>query len=873
MNIRNSFLVISGKLLMKAGMLFILLLLLGSRETAAQKRSDDIYLDAKGVMRWGNTKEEVRAFGINYTAMFAHAYRTAKKLNISLEKAIDEDVYHFARLGFDAFRVHVWDTEISDSVGNLLENDHLRLFDYTLKKMKDRGMKFVITPIAFWGNGWPERDEKTPGFSFKYGKDKCLTDPGAIRAQETYLYQFLNHVNAYTGVAYKNDPDILAFEISNEPHHQEEAQQVTTFINRMVKAMRNTGTKKLIFYNISHSIHLVQAYLDADIQGGTFQWYPTGLGAGHELRGNLLLNVEKYTIPFADDPKFKKSAKIVYEFDAADVGRSYIYPAMARSFRTAGMQVATHFAYDPTFMADVNTEYGTHYMNLAYAPQKALSLMIASEVFHRIPMYKDFGSYPGNTTFGEFRVSYENDLAEMISPAIFLYTNATSSKPKATEKLEKIAGFGNSPVVSYEGLGAYFLDKLENGVWRLEVMPDALWKHDPFERTSPKKKVAFINWRSWPMVIDLPDLGEQFSVKAVNDGNTFSTEARQKSFVVSPGTYLVVKKGIQPKIKPDDRFKNIVVKEFAAPATSLVDVIVKHQPVKTLTEGSESVIDAVVYSKDTIQSVDLFVSAPSARIESIPMERKSGYNYQVTVPSKFTKLGNLRYHIVVKRNNVNYSYPSGLQTHPWDWDFYDRSPYATSIVPETDPVFLFSAASDADELIRPWLRNSSVVPGADGSAELRINVEKLFVADPENKNARKVSDYSIRLYTGTKTTGRKNDAITSGRIVFRGRSLDGKPCKVQVALVAKNGDAFGGILTLGVERKDYSFNMTELRPVKLISLPRPYPTFLQYYIDDPSAAEFNLNDLEGLQISIGPGMTEDELKEGHGIAIESVRLE
>jgi hypothetical protein len=364
-------------------------------------------------------------------------------MNIPLEKAIDDDIYHFARLGFDAFRVHVWDCEISDTVGNLLVNDHLRLFDYAQKKMKDRGMKFIITPIAYWPNGYPEEPEKTPGFATKYGKDACLTNEEAIRAQEKYLFQFLNHVNEYTGVAYKNDPAILAFEISNEPHHHEEAKNVTAFINRMVKSMRTTGCRKPIFYNVSHSVHLADAYFQADIQGGTFQWYPTGLGARHELGGNLLPNVDRYTIPFASNPKFKSMARIVYEFDAADVGRSYIYPAMARSFREAGLQVATHFSYDPTFMASSNTEYGTHYMNLVYAPQKALSLKIASEVFHRVPMYKNFGAYPVNTTFDVFKVSYEKDLAEMVTEKTFLYTNHTSSLPVSPDKLETVAGWGN----------------------------------------------------------------------------------------------------------------------------------------------------------------------------------------------------------------------------------------------------------------------------------------------------------------------------------------------------------------------------------------------------------------------------------------------
>ena len=151
----------------------------------------------------------------------------------------------------------------------------------------------VLTPIAYWGDGWPEPDSDTPGFSNTYGKDGSLTNPDAIKAQQRYLKQFLEHVNPYTGIAYKDDPDVVAFEVSNEPHHRESAEDVTRFVSGMVEAMKATGTKTPIFYNISHSVHLAQAYFDGGIDGGTFQWYPTGLLYGQELEGNLLPNVSE----------------------------------------------------------------------------------------------------------------------------------------------------------------------------------------------------------------------------------------------------------------------------------------------------------------------------------------------------------------------------------------------------------------------------------------------------------------------------------------------------------------------------------------------------------------------------------------------------
>jgi len=854
-------------------MLLLTSLLLLPGFAAFTQSKNVVIVDKQGIMRWEKTNEEVKGFGVNYTVPFAHAYRSAKKNNLNIEKIIDEDVYHFARLGFDAYRVHVWDTEISDTMGNLLTNEHLRLFDYLLFKLKERGIKSLVTPIAFWGNGWPEPDEKTPGFAAKYGKGACLTNPDAIKAQENYLTQFLNHVNQYTGVAYKDDPDIIAFEVSNEPHHGESPEKVTAFIKRMIAAMRKSGTKKPIFYNISHSIHLADAYFDAGIQGGTFQWYPTGLGARHELEGNVLPHVEKYSIPFANNPKFKKIAKVVYEFDAADVGRSYIYAAMARSFREAGMQWATHFAYDPTYMASTNTEYGTHYMNLPYAPQKALSLMLASEVFHRIPMYKNFGSYPANTSFDGFRVSYEQDLAELITDKKFIYTNTTASAPSSNASLEQVAGSGSSSIVKYEGTGAYFLDKLEPGVWRLEVMPDAIWIRDPFTRTSPTKELAAINYRTWSMSVDLSDVGENFSVQAINDGNTFTTRPFGKSFNIRPGTYLIKKAGVNSKLTANDKWKNITLKEFSAPAQSLKQTQVLHLSPGEATAGNALNVKATIVTADQPEWVEVSVWG-GTRGEKIKMERVNGYEYSATIPEKTMTAGMLRYFITVFEKGKKATFPGGNPVATNDWDFYDDACYQLRVVEKSSPVYLFNTATDNDGVIRQWTRNSGLIPSAEpGKAELQVNVEKLFTPDPENRNGQKIVDFSFQFPFAKKLVGRKADITAATKLVFKGRSLDGVPGKIQVSLVMRDGTTFGTVISLDTKTSEYSVPLSDLKKVKLVTLPRPYPTFLPYYFESTSTAPLDLNNVDILQFSIGPGYSETELTKPHGAAIESVRLE
>jgi hypothetical protein len=353
-----------------------------------------VYVDKQGVLRWTKNNQEAAFFGVNYTTPFAYAYRAQKKLNIDLEKTIREDVYHFARLGLDAFRVHVWDTEITDTVGNLLENDHLRLFDYLLAELAKRNIKTIITPIAFWGNGYPDRDEATPGFARKYGKGGSTANDTAIRAQENYLKQFFKHINPYTKQTYTADPNVIAVELNNEPSHSGPKKGVTDYINRLAVAVRSTGWTKPVYYNISQSPYYGDAVAKADIDGVSFQWYPTGLVANREVQGNYLPHVDHYTIPFDTIPEYRNKSRMVYEFDAADVLKSYMYPAIARSFREAGFQWATQFAYDPMPLAHVNTEYQTHYLNLAYTPSKAISFMIAGEVFRRVPRLKNLVIIP-----------------------------------------------------------------------------------------------------------------------------------------------------------------------------------------------------------------------------------------------------------------------------------------------------------------------------------------------------------------------------------------------------------------------------------------------------------------------------------------------
>ena len=130
----------------------------------------------------------------------------------------------------------------------------------------------------------------------------------------------------------------------------------------------------------------------------------------------------------------------------------------------------------------------------------------------------------------------------MVTDTAFLYSNDTRTvPPSAPADLRHVAGVGSSPVVNYEGTGAYFLDRLDDGIWRLELYPDVAWVHDPFTRPSLEREAARVVWRVRAMRIDLPDLGQDFAVRAVGDGDTYTPTVRDGTLDVRPGVYLLTR--------------------------------------------------------------------------------------------------------------------------------------------------------------------------------------------------------------------------------------------------------------------------------------------------------------------------------------------
>jgi hypothetical protein len=807
------------------------LMVIAYSKVYSQSKKNLVYVDKAGIIRYTSNKKEAAFFGVNYTVPFAYGFRSHKALSKDLEKAIDADVYHMSRLGLDAFRVHIWDVEISDSLGNLLDNEHLHLFDYLVQKLKERNIKILLTPIAFWGNGYPEKDEKTIGFSSVYGKQNAVVLEAAIKAQENYLRQLFTHINPYTKLAYKDDPGIIAAEINNEPHHTGPRERTTEYINRLARAIKSTGWSKPIFYNISESPAYAGAVTKALVDGHSFQWYPTGLVAGHEQKGNFLPNVDQYLIPFADSlPAFKYRARMVYEFDAADILQSNMYPAMARSFRTAGFQWATQFAYDPMATAYANTEYQTHFLNLAFTPSKAISLLIASKAFHMLPRMKNYGSYPADTSFGPFRVSYGNQLSEMNTDSEFYYSNTTNTKPVSPEKLQHIAGVGSSPVIHYEGTGAYFLDKLENGSWRLELMPDALTVKDPFEKASPQKEVVKINWKQNRMEFNLPWFYGNCDVIDINTNQ--SMKKGGSSFLISPGVYLLSDKGSSHSV-------DAISKEFFAPVKSVTTPLLIHKPTEEVTAGKEYTITATIAGIADDIKASLELRNAANQWKTIECKKGEGYNYSAVIPTEMMIPGMLNYRIMVHDTGTIYTFPGNTMGDPYAWDNLANETWQTFVSPANAPLLLYNAMADRQRTNvynNDWKNNKvALVPGAE-PRQLALQTTL------GGSNQLMAWQY----YFGDKIPGRKENLSSFTKLVVKAKSSG--DLSFTVSLINTDAQSFSTIVKAGAEFKEIMIPLNKLQLDSMLLLPRPYPGFQPLWFHASSTKPFDIKNIEKLEI-------------------------
>ena len=99
------------------------------------------------------------------------------------------------------------------------------LFDYIIQSAKAHGVKLIPVFENYWEAyggidtrlAWEGLTGGHPGRATFFNMTAC---PGCTTSYKNYVSYALNRVNHYSGIAYKNDPTIFAWELMNEPRYQ-----------------------------------------------------------------------------------------------------------------------------------------------------------------------------------------------------------------------------------------------------------------------------------------------------------------------------------------------------------------------------------------------------------------------------------------------------------------------------------------------------------------------------------------------------------------------------------------------------------------------------------------------------------------------------
>ncbi len=179
--------------------------------------------------------KKVKLWGVNYLAPFNHNFANILQSGVDLKTAIDTDIAHFKLMNIDFVRVHLYDREITDNLGNLIDNAHLNAFDYLVEKAYQNGIFMMLTPTVWWNTVenekrlsegyayWDLTQNRDFGFSNYFSKDALLWHPEAIACQKRYLRGLFSHQNAFSRKRLCDYPHIVAIELTNEPMYVDEA--------------------------------------------------------------------------------------------------------------------------------------------------------------------------------------------------------------------------------------------------------------------------------------------------------------------------------------------------------------------------------------------------------------------------------------------------------------------------------------------------------------------------------------------------------------------------------------------------------------------------------------------------------------------------
>lgn len=174
------------------------------------------------------------------------------------------------------------------SPGNYQETT-FRGLDYVVAEASKRGIRVLPVLVNNWDNyggmKWyvdrsPTTNKTLTGDEYH---DQFYTDPNCQAYYQNYVANLLNRVNTYTGIAYKDDPAIFAWELTNEARAKSTAPGSATldaWIATMSAYVKSIDPDHLLTTGIEgwgspwEGTNFVSSQFNTNIDFATFHFYP-----------------------------------------------------------------------------------------------------------------------------------------------------------------------------------------------------------------------------------------------------------------------------------------------------------------------------------------------------------------------------------------------------------------------------------------------------------------------------------------------------------------------------------------------------------------------------------------------------------------------
>jgi len=172
------------------------------------------------------------------------------------------------------------------------DEDVFRGLDYVLFKAGQLGIRLVLPIVNNWDdyggmNQYVQWDASFGGPPIASSHDDFYTDSDIRQWYKNHAAALANRVNTFTGIAYKNDPTILAWELANEPRAQSDSSGDT--LNDWIVEM--SAYIKSVDPN-----HLVTTGEEGFYDEGSGPWYRNGSQGTDFIRNHQIPDIDFCTV-------------------------------------------------------------------------------------------------------------------------------------------------------------------------------------------------------------------------------------------------------------------------------------------------------------------------------------------------------------------------------------------------------------------------------------------------------------------------------------------------------------------------------------------------------------------------------------------------